>query len=153
MPTPMPYIPGAIREYLLHHDEIQDLLHGGTITTRNVPDPLTVPHVTVATVGGTGADPMLRHLTVQVTPWAPAREISHLDEDPDVTAWNLAATAGEILGRARNIIIDKDHAWSARWIDGPVQLYDTSRGADRILFYAPVRLTVNIRRRSRINNT
>lgn len=147
MRKPMPYVPGEIRKWLSERQEFVDLLHGGKITTRNLPDPLERPHVLVAAVDNVGADPMLRRILVQVTPWAPDRTVSGLDEDPDVTVWNLAATAGELLGRAKNIVIDDDNAWTANWADGPIQLYDTDRGPDRVLFYAPVRFHVHIRRR------
>lgn len=150
MREPMPYVPGAIREFLLNHPAVGELLHGGTISTRVLPDPLIKPHVLVAVVGHQGDDPMLRRLIVQVTPWAPDSDVSGLDEDPDVTVWKLAATIGEILGRTRNFVLDDNHAWTASWLDGPIQLYDTERGHDRPLFYAPVRFTVHLRRRSTI---
>lgn len=144
--APMPYVPGSIRRWLLDQPSFVDLLHGGKVTTRNLPDPLVKPHVLIATVGHAGPDPMLRRLLIQVTPWAADRSVTGLQEDPDVTVWNLAATAGELLGRAKNVIIDDDHAWSATWVDGPIQLYD-ERGKDRPLFYAPVRFQVHLRRR------
>lgn len=147
---PTPYLPGAIRKHLADNPEFVDLLHGGTITTREVPDPLTRPHVTVAAVSNQGEDPMLRRLMIQVTPWVPGRDLSGLDEDPDVTAWNLAAMAGNILGRAKNVTIDADTAWNATWVDGPIQLYDKTRGADRIIYYAPIRLRVKLRDRRTI---
>ena len=147
MRSPMPYVPGEIRKFLLANPDFASLLHGGAVTTRNVPDPLTTPHVIVATVGNQGDDPMLRRLIVQVTPWAPESDVSGLDEDPDVTVWNLAVMAGELLGRAKNIVIDDQHAWSATWVEGPIQLYDTLRGPTRPLFYAPIRIAVHIRRR------
>ncbi|MBH5301151.1 hypothetical protein EU799_04745 [Corynebacterium silvaticum] len=150
MRTPMPYVPGEIRKFLLQHEAFTELLHGGKVTTREVPDPLIKPHVTVATVGHVGDDPMLRRLMIQVTPWVPGRDASGLDEDPDVTAWNLAATAGELIGRAKNIVIDDEHAWSSTWVDGPIQLYDTERSADKVLYYAPVRFQVHLRRRAQI---
>ena len=147
MREPMPYVPGEIRKFLLESEEFTALLHGGAVTTRTVPDPLTLPHVVVAAVGNQGADPMLRRLVIQITPWVPPAEVSGIDEDPDVTAWNLAAMAGEMLGRAKNKIIDDKHAWSATWLEGPIQLYDTTRGPTRPLFYAPIRIAVHIRRR------
>lgn len=150
MRKPMIYLPGEVRKFLLKNEEISALLHGGNITTREVPDPLVKPHITVAAVGHVGDDPMLRRVMIQVTPWVPDRKISGIREDPDVTAWNLAATAGEILGRAKNVIADDAHAWSAVWVDGPIQLYDKSRGADRIIYYAPVRFQVHLRRRASI---
>ncbi|MEJ6019875.1 hypothetical protein [Corynebacterium sp. H113] len=148
MRDPMPYPSGEIRKWLLQHEQFLALLQGGVVNTSEAPpDPLVKPHVTVAVTGHVGTDPMLRRLVVQVTPWAPTCEVSGLTEDPRVTVWNLAATAGELLGRARNIVLDDKHAWSATWLDGPVELYDTKRGADRPLFYAPVRFQVHLRRR------
>ncbi|MEJ6013288.1 hypothetical protein WG936_05485 [Corynebacterium sp. H127] len=151
MRKPLPYIAGEIRSYLQNSKEFTDLLHGGKISTRLVPDDLQRPHVLVATTGHVGADPMARRLVVQVTPWVPGTEVSHLDEDPDVTAWNLAAMAGEILGRAKNVTIDAHTAWNATWIDGPVQLFDLKRGADKPLFYAPVRFQIHVRHRAQIS--
>lgn len=147
---PMPYVPGEIRRFLAESPDFNALLHGGEVTCRDLPDPLTKPHVIVSTVGHAGTDPMLRRLLVQVTPWAPSADVSGLDEDPDVTVWNLAATAGEFVGRATNIVMDDEHAWSAKWVDGPIQMFDKTRGVDRPLFYAPVRFQVHLRRRSKI---
>lgn len=150
MRQPMPYVPGAVRAWLLKQPEFVNLLHGGQVSTRDLPDPLVRPHVLVATVGHVGPDPMLRRLMIQVTPWAPGRDVSGLEEDPDVTVWNLAATAGEMLGRAKNVVLDEQHAWSATWVDGPIQLYDRNRGTDRTLYQAPVRFQVHLRRRQPI---
>lgn len=147
MRPPMPYAPAAIRAFLLDNPDFVDLLHGGEVTTRDVPDPLERPHVTVAVVGHAGTDPMLRRLMIQVTPFAPDSAVSGLDEDPDVTVWNLAAMAGEILGRAKNVVLSDRTAWSATWVDGPIQLYDHERGRDRPIFYAPVRFQVHLRNR------
>ena len=145
-----PYLPGALRKFLASNEQFSQLLYGGKVTTREVPDPLTRPHVTVAAVANQGEDPMLRRLMVQVTPWVPDRDISGLDEDPDVTAWNLAVTAGKLIGHAKNEIIDADTAWNATWVEGPIQLYDKTRGADRLIFYAPVRFRVKLRDRKKI---
>lgn len=149
---PMPYFPGAVRRWLSEQPEFKEALRGGRVTTRDLPDPLVKPHVTVQTVDNGGQDPMHRRMLLQVTPWVPGRDVTGFDEDPDVTAWRLAVTAGELLGRARNQIIDDATAWSASWIEGPVQLYDNERGPDRTIFYAPIRVAVVLRHRSRIVN-
>lgn len=145
---PLPYVAGTIRRFLKEKPEFMELLHGGRITTRNLPDPLTKPHCLVAVTGHVGDSPFMRRLIVQVTPWAPERSASGLREDPDVTVWKAAAMAGELLGRAKNIVVDEQNAFNATWLDGPVQLYDFGRGQDRPLFYAPVRFQIHIRHRS-----
>lgn len=144
---PMPYPSITVRKLLMEDPEFVELLHGGTVSTRDVPDPLTKPHLTIAVVGMSGDDPMLRKPMVQVTPWVPDTDVSGLDEDPDVTAWNIAATAGHVLGRKRNVVIDDDTAMSIEWVDGPISLYDTKRGKDRVLYYAPARFVCALRHR------
>lgn len=147
-PLPMPYVPGLLIRHLLDHKNFTELLHGGEVSTRTIPDPLTRPHVTIKTIPGAGGDdPMLRTFLVQITPWAPSRETSGIDEDPEVTVWNLAATAGEILGRARNVVLDERHAWTTRWVEGPFNLDDTEQGIDRPVYYAPIRIRFQMRRR------
>ena len=150
--TSIPYLPGEIRQYLEADPVIQQHLHGGKITCREVPDPLRVPHITVKAVVNHGEAPLLRRPLIQVTPWVPGRDVTGIDEDPDRTAWTLAWRAGEVLGRAKNILIDEDgaHTWSANWIEGPIQLEDKTRGADRVLYYAPVRVATRFRRRAPI---
>lgn len=143
---PTAYIPGEVRKYLLADEEFIRLLHGGAVTCREVPDPLTKPHVTVKAVGHQGGDPRLHRVLIQITPWVPRPDVSRIPEDPDITAWNLATRAGELLARAKNIIVDDTHAWSAHWVDGPIQLEDKNRGLDRIIYYAPVRIGVHLRR-------
>lgn len=144
---PLPYVAGIIRAWLVDKSEFMETLHGGEITTRNLPDPLTKPHCLVAVTGHMGDDPLLHRVVVQVTPWAPSNNVSRIREDPDVTVWRAAAMAGELLGRAKNQVLDANTAWSASWMDGPIQLYDLKRGADRPLFYAPVRFQVHVRHR------
>ena len=144
---PLPYVAGIIRAWLAEQKAFTDCLHGGLITTRNLPDPLTKPRCLVAVTDHMGDDPLLHRVIVQVTPWAPESQVSKLREDPDVTVWRAAAMAGELLGRAKNQVLDDTTAWSASWLDGPVQLYDLKRGADRPLFYAPVRFQVHVRHR------
>lgn len=144
---PMPYPSITVRRLLLDNDDFVSLLHGGTVSTREVPSPLTKPHVTVAVVGMGGDDPMLRRPIVQVTAWVPDTDVSGLDEDPDITAWNIAATAGQILGRKRNVELDENTHMSVEWIEGPFSMYDTKRGKDRVIYYAPTRYMCSLRHR------
>lgn len=144
---PMPYPSVGVRDILIHNKEFMELLHGGTLSTRDVPTPLKAPHVTIAVVGMAGDDPMLRKPIIQVTPWVPDTDVTGIDEDPDITAWNIAARAGELLGRTKNYALDDDTAMSMSWVDGPVTLYDNKRGKDRTIYYAPVRFMCALRSR------
>lgn len=111
------YLPAEIRKYLLHDTEFAELLHGGKNTCREVPDPLVKPHVTVKNVRNQGIDPMLRRLIIQVTPWIPNPDLTKLTEDPDVTAWNLAWRAGELLSRSLLMIfmLGRQCGWMGRF--------------------------------------
>lgn len=145
----IPYLPGEVKTFLESDSTLRGYLHGGRFSCREVPDPLVKPHVTIKMVDNQGPDPMLRRIILQITPWIPARTTSGINEDPDVTAWLIAMRAGELLAKAKNIHVpgDDQHAWSASWLEGPVQLEDLKRGKDRPIYYAPIRVAAHLRRR------
>ena len=146
--TPYPYISGYVRRFLLDSPDVQRVLRGGRIGTGPVPDPLTVPYVRVAVSGQVGSTPRARTLLVQVTPWLPADEsVTNLGEDPALVVWELATTMGQVAAQARNVVIDERTAWNAKWIEGPVELFDQARGPDRVLLYTPIVLEVTVSHR------
>lgn len=143
--SPYPYISGYIRKFLLDHPDVQRVLRGGRIGTEPVPDPVTVPYVRVAVSGQVGSTPRARQLLVQITPWLPAEPLN--DEDPSLVVWEIATTIGQVAALARNQVIDDRTAWKAEWIEGPVELFDKERGADRPLLYTPIVLQVTVSHR------
>lgn len=146
--SPYPYISGYVRRFLLDSPDVQRVLRGGRIGTGPVPDPLTAPYVRVAVSGQVGSTPRARNLLVQVTPWLPADEsIISLNADPATVVWDIATTAGQVAARARNVVIDERTAWAAKWIEGPVELFDQARGPDRVLLYTPIVLEVTVSHR------
>lgn len=148
MIRPFPHISGYVRKFLLGHPDVVAHLRGGRIGTGPVPDPLTGPYVRVATSGQVGSTPRARQLIVQVTPWFPEDpQITGTVEDPSTVVWEIATVIGQAAALARNVKIDDHTAWRAEWIEGPVELFDQERGADRALLYAPIILQVTVSHR------
>lgn len=146
--SPYPYISGYVRKFLLDHPDVQQVLRGGRIGTGPVPDPLTGVYVRVAVSGQVGSTPRVRQLLVQVTPWFPADpDVSGTTDDPSTVVWDLATTMGQVAATARNEVIDEHTAWKAEWIEGPVELFDKERGADRALLFTPIILQVTVSHR------
>lgn len=148
MVSPYPYISGYIRKYLLENEDVKRDLRGGRIGTGPIPDPLKAPYVRVAVSGQVGSTPRARTLLVQITPWFPADpSVSGTAEDPSLVVWAIATTIGQVAATARNVVIDDQTAWKARWIEGPVELFDQERGPDRGLLYTPIVLEVTVSHR------
>ncbi|ORJ99871.1 hypothetical protein [Prescottella equi] len=143
-PSPLPFAPGAVRQFLLSKPEFTDLVPGTVVSTRHLPDPLQGPFVTLAAPGNVGVDPMLRKPMVQINAWTPKIEILGGTVDPEELSWNIAAMAGQLVGRAHNIAF-RGSAWSGRWVDGPITMVDTQRGIDFPLFRAVVRVELKMR--------
>ncbi|MFE2994274.1 hypothetical protein ACFXG4_04990 [Nocardia sp. NPDC059246] len=142
--TPIPFAPGAVRAFLIAQPSLTALVAADNITTRDLPDPITAPFVTLRAPGNVGADPFLRRPLIQVDAWAPKLEILGGTTDPEEVAWDIAAMAGELLGRARPQQF-RDSAWTATWTDGPITFVDTARGIDLPLFRATVRVELKMR--------
>lgn len=140
MTDPLPWVPGAVRAYLLADAEFAALC-GGRISTRS-PASVTQPFVRVQVSGGftPGGDPMLWSPLVQVDAYAPKTALP----DPEIVVWDLAAAAGRILGRAANITY-LNTSWRGRVTDGPLPDVDTSRGQDTPLYVCRVRVELTMR--------
>lgn len=142
--TPIPFAPGAVRAFLIAQPAITAMVIAESITTRELPDPITGPFIILRSPGNVGVDPLLRRPLVQIDAWAPKIEILGGATDPEELTWNIAATAGELLGRAPSQEY-RGSAWKATWIDGPITFVDTKRGADHPLFRATVRVELKMR--------
>ncbi|WP_182357778.1 hypothetical protein [Tomitella gaofuii] len=141
--APYPYPAAALRQFLRGQPEVLELVPEESITTGALPELITGPFLLIAVVGNVGEDPLLRRPMVQVTPWVPKSEVLQAADpamriSPDELAWNIGTIVGQLVGRARNISW-RGAAWSARWVDGPVMLFDDKRSVDNRLVYAPVR--------------
>lgn len=148
--NPYPYIPGHVRRFLLEHPDVVAALgdKGRIQAGGSIPDPLLGLHVRVAVAGQSGSTPRARQLLVNVSPWFPEDPaVTGTLEDPATVVWNMATVIGQAAARARNETIDKHTAWKAEWVEGPVELFDTKRGADRGLLYTPITLKVTVSHR------
>ncbi|MCU1640913.1 MAG: hypothetical protein JWN03_1188 [Nocardia sp.] len=144
MTPPIPYAPGALRVFLVAQEDLTALVPAASVTTRDVPDPIRGPFVTLRGVGGSGDDPLLRTPTVQVDAWAPSLEILGGTTDPEEVAWDIAAMAGQLIGRARNISF-RGSAWSGHWRTGIVTAIDKTRGPDQPIYRATIRVDLKMR--------
>lgn len=141
---PIPFAPGGVRVFLIAQPEFTALVPATSVTTREAPDPITGPYVTIRAPGNVGVDPMLRSPLIQVDAWVPKLEILGGTTDPDEVAWDIAAMAGQLLGRARPQDF-RGSAWTARWTDGPITGLDKTRGPDQPLYRATVRVELKMR--------
>ncbi|WP_159840214.1 hypothetical protein [Nocardia sp. CY41] len=142
--APLPFMPGAIRVFLIAQPSFTELLPAESLTTRDVPDSIGGPFATIRAPGNVGVDPLLRSPMIQLDAWVPKIEILGGLTDPEELAWDIAAMAGQLLGRARAQEF-RGSTWKARWTDGPITSVDKTRGADQPLFRATVRFEVHVR--------
>ncbi len=135
MTSPIPFAPGAVREFLLAQAQYTALGVQST-STRDLPSVITGVCVQIRSVRTDGEDPFLRRPRIQIDAWAPKIEILGGSTDPEEAAWDVAAMAGQLIGRARNVSW-RGAAWSGSWFEGPLTgPPDSSRGADMPLYRA-----------------
>lgn len=135
-----PFAPGAIRDFLINNNEFVTHVAADHISTRDIPDPITKPFVTLSAPSNYGVDPMHRKPMIQGDIWVPMLEILGGDTDPEELAWNIADLAGRLVHKApRSQRQFRNASWVARWIDGPITAIDDERGPDTLLFRAIVR--------------
>lgn len=144
--TRIPFAAAAVREHLCADTDFTDVVPAECITTRDVPKSITRPFCTCRSVTTHGRDPMLRSATVQIDIWVPGRPALKWPEtgDPEEVAWDIAGLAGEIIGRGANIPF-RNCAWAGEWIDGPMNLIDTTRSKELPLYRSPVRVELTMR--------
>lgn len=144
MSDDLPFAPGAARLFLLADPSFLELISAEHVTTREVPDPLRHPCMTIQATVNRGVDPMLRRPLLQIDTYTPKHEIIGGDIDPEVVSWRIAARAGRLLGRAKNIEFD-GASWSGHWVEGPVTMVDRTRGVDHPLYRALIRVELKMR--------
>lgn len=142
--TPIPFAPGAVRAFLTTQPRFTAMVPAAAITTRVLPDPLTGACVVIRAPGNVGEDPLLRKPLIQIDAWAPDINILGGTTDPEELTWDIAALAGELLGRCPPQEF-RGSAWKARWTDGPLNFVDLKRGPDLPLFRATVRVELKMR--------
>lgn len=144
MNAPIPFAPGAVRKFLVESATFTALVPASSVATRDLPDKIRGPFVTIRAPGNVGSDPMLRRPLVQIDAWVPKIEILGGTTDPEEVAWDIAALAGQMLGRCKAQDF-RGAAWNARWVDGPITFVDTKRGVDNPLFRATIRVELKMR--------
>ncbi|WP_032384698.1 hypothetical protein [Rhodococcoides fascians] len=140
MTNTTPFPPGALRQFFRGNAELTALVAEDHITTRELPDVINAPFVTLAAVDNSGEDPMLRDPVVQLDVWVPKWEILGGEVEPEELAWNIADLAGRLAHTAHpDIRRFRNCTWKARWSVGPLTDVDLERGPDLPLYRALVR--------------
>lgn len=143
MTSTLPFAPAAARDYLLSKSEYTALGIQST-TTRDLPREITGVCVLIRAIRADGTDPFLRKPRLQLDILAPKLEILGGTTDPEELAWDAAAMAGQLLGRARNVVF-REAAWTGKWIEGPLSGgTDISRGEDNPLYRAIIRIDMKM---------
>jgi len=138
-PAPIPWIPPAIRALLLADADFAAEC-GGRISTR-LPSTVTFcAQIRVPGLNSLSGDGVAWSPLVQVDGWC-ATTVPGVD--PEQKAWNIAAHAARILGRARNVTW-QNMTYSGRLVEGPIPDVDTSRGESTPLYRAIVRAELSV---------
>ncbi|MBE7190705.1 hypothetical protein, partial [Jatrophihabitans endophyticus] len=147
----------AARTILLADDDWKALLpEPSQTTTRELPNPLSAPAVTIRAPGNVRANMRQSQVRIMVNAWVPGADVlADLDDpifatDPEELAWDIAALAGDILdvrsvmGRGPSFPY-RDASWRGQWTEGPtLPDPDLSRGADTPLYRAWIYVVMNI---------
>lgn len=141
----IPFAPGAVRAFLVGRGEFLARVDASHISTREVPQKITGPFVTLRATGNVGPDPMMNNPIVQIDTWVPKIQILGGTTDPDELAWDISVLARDLIVRARNVTF-RTAAWSGHWVDGPITFPpDVTRGVDFPLYRATCRVELRMR--------
>lgn len=137
-PGPIPWVPGAIRQLLVADTAF--MTECGSRISSRLPSTVTFcARVRLAGNNSLSGDGVAWSPLVQVEGWC-APGVAGVS-DPEVKAWDIAARAAAVVGRARNITY-QNMTYSTRIVDGPLSDVDTSRGDSTALYWSLVRVEV-----------
>lgn len=139
---PLPWMPEVIRHLLLSRSPFIDLIAASRVGF-TAPADVTTEFVIIQAPGGASlsGDDVAWSPLVQVDGYWPASDPAAAKK-----AWDLAAGAATVLGRARNLSY-ANVTYSARLTDGPIPDVDTSRGPSSILHRALIRAELRLHSR------
>lgn len=135
----LPWIPGSVRSLLMADAPFAAACQNRCGT--RLPTDMTKPFAQIRVAGGfsMSGDDVAWSPIIQLDGWAAPGG----DVDPEVAAWNIAAAAARVLGRARNVTYESMR-YTARLIDGPLTDVDTSRGTGSPLYRALIRAELRV---------
>lgn len=154
-PSPIPFVPGAVRELLRANEDMVALMRSAdAITTRELPNPLVGPAMTIRAPGNNRPNIRVSEVRIMCSVWVPPAEVlvdldPSIETDPEEYAWDVAALAGEILnsrslmGRGPSFKF-RNSSWRGEWINGPVTMVDTDRGDDHPIFRALIEVLMKV---------
>ena len=149
-----PFAPGAARELLRSTPEFMELVGDDPqrITTRELPDPLRGPCVTIYTGVNRRQNIELSKPRLIVSVWVPAAEIlvdQGIDMDPEELSWDVADLAGRIFDRHRQMgrgggFEFRGVTWRSEWDAGPTTMVDRERGAESPLYRSVIEILMKV---------
>ncbi|WP_336791772.1 hypothetical protein [Gordonia malaquae] len=149
-----PFAPGAARELLRSNADFLRHFDGpDSITTREVPNPVTGPCITIVTGVNRKQNAELSKIRLFVSVWVPKAEILvDRDEpiltDPEELSWDIADEAARIfdatrgMGRGSNAFVFRGVTWKAEWDAGPTTMVDKDRGDDNPLYRSVIEVVM-----------
>lgn len=142
MESDLPWIPGAVMEWLLADTPFAQACHN-RLSTR-APSDVSVPYATLQLPApGSDLGGGVYKQLLQIDGWCAG---SWADEDPEVVAWRMATRAGQRLRLARNVPYQTMH-YSVRPFEvGPLPA-DTTRGDSVPLYHAVMRGEITVHNR------
>lgn len=138
----LPWVPGAIRQLLLADSDFSAAC-AGRCGTRLGSEVTYCAQVRTPGVNSLSGDGVAYSPLVQVDGWCTREAADGLGVDPEVKAWEIAAHAARVLGRARNVSY-QNMTYSGRLIEGPLPDVDISRGESTPLYRAVVRVELAV---------
>lgn len=149
-----PFVPGAARELLRSTPELVELIGDdpSSITTRELPDPLTRPVITIFTGVNRRENLELSRARLLVSVWVPKAEIlvdQGITVDPEELSWDIADLTGRIFDQHRMMgrrggFEWRGMRWRAEWDAGPTTLVDTERGVENPLYRSVLEIVMKV---------
>ena len=135
-------MPKVARELLLSASSFAVLLPAGRLVFK-APTDVTTPFAVIQAPGGVSlsGDDVVWSPLVQFDAYCPLT-----DPAAQEIAWDLAAAAAAVLGRARNVAFE-NVSYSGRLVDGPIPDVDTSRGESAALARTLIRAELTVHNR------
>ncbi|MGB6246111.1 hypothetical protein [Gordonia sp. (in: high G+C Gram-positive bacteria)] len=151
-----PFAPGAARELLRSSPEFLDLVGDdpAAITTRELPDPLTGPCVTIYTGVNRRQNIEMSKARLLVSVWVPKSEVLvdrpvPILTDPEELSWDIADLAGRIFDQRRGMGTGRSFefrgaTWRAEWDAGPTTMVDRERGVENPLYRSVIEVLMKL---------
>ncbi|AON97380.1 tail terminator [Gordonia phage Nyceirae] len=152
----LPFAPGAAREILRTDEQIVEGIGNdpALITTRELPDPLRGPAMTIRAGVNRRENASLSKIRLLISVWVPKAELlvdlaPPVLTDPEELSWNLAVRAAEVLDMKRlmgrgELFTFRGQQWRGQWDGGPTTMVDLERGPENPLYRSVIEVVMKM---------